>query len=64
MPAALLTLAAPFLLTAVAPAARPSGPDMILYGGRIYTGDPKQLYGEALAIRGARLSAIGTASRF
>jgi hypothetical protein len=59
MPAALLTLAAPFLLTAVAPAARPSGPDMILYGGRIYTGDPKQLYVEALAIRGARLSAIG-----
>ncbi len=57
--AALLTLAAPLLFTAAAPYVRPSGPDVILHGGRIYTGDTRQPYVEALAIRGDRVTAIG-----
>ena len=60
--AAQLMLAAPLLVTAAGPAARHSGPTMILHNGRIYTGDPKQPYVEALAIRGARVSAVGESS--
>ena len=59
---ALLTLAIPCLLTAAAPAARELGPDLILHGGRIYTGNVEQPYAEALAIRGDRLSAVGNSS--
>ncbi|WP_375403012.1 amidohydrolase [uncultured Sphingomonas sp.] len=60
--AALRTLAVPLLLTAAAPAAHSSGPDMILHGGRIYTGNAEQPYVEAIAIRGARVSAVGDSS--
>ncbi len=59
MPAALLTLAAPLFSIAAAPAPGPSGPDVILHGGRIYTGDAEQPYVEALAVRGDRVSAVG-----
>jgi hypothetical protein len=57
-PCAQLTLGAPSLLSA-APSTHSSVPDVILHGGRIYTGDAKQPYVEALAIRGACVSAFG-----
>ena len=34
-------------------------PDIILYNGKIFTSDKKQLYTEAIAITGRRISAVG-----
>ncbi len=34
-------------------------PDIILFNGKIFTADKKQLYAEAIAITGNKISAIG-----
>lgn len=34
--------------------------DMILFGGRVYTGNPNQPWAEAIALRGKRILAIGS----
>ena len=34
-------------------------PDLILYNGKIFTADKKQLYAEAIAITGNKISAVG-----
>lgn len=57
--AALVTLAAPCLLTTAAPLRQSSGADIVLVGGRIYTGNSDQPRVEALAIRGDRVAAVG-----
>lgn len=62
LPAALLTLVSALLSSAAALASRVPGPDLILHGGRIYTGDAKQPWVEALAVRGDRLSAVGSSA--
>lgn len=35
-------------------------PDLILTGGKVFTADPAHPWGEALAIRGERIAAVGT----
>ena len=58
--AAALSLSLLAGLTATAPAeAATAAPDTILFGGRIFTGDPARPAAEALAIRGERIVAIG-----
>lgn len=37
-------------------------PDLILYGGKIFTADPEQLYTEALAIKDGRILASGSSA--
>lgn len=59
LPAQFLTLTA-FLLAGLPLAAQEA--DLILTGGRIWTGDSIRPWAEALAIRGGRVIAVGTAA--
>ena len=45
---------------AVAQAARPTPPDLLLTGGKVFTADSTHPWAEALAIRGERIVAVGT----
>jgi len=63
----LATLSALFLMACAersdeVPAAPPVVADTIYVNGRVYTVDPDQPWAEALAIRGDRLMAVGTAA--
>ena len=63
--AALGGLAALLLLLAAASARRthePAPPDLVLMGGRVFTGDPRQPWAEAVAIRGDKIAAVGTSA--
>jgi predicted amidohydrolase YtcJ len=54
----LLTFA---LLLAACAAPAPEGPaDLLLTGGRIWTGDPEQPWAEWLAVRGERIASVGS----
>lgn len=43
--------------------ARAAAPDLILINGKVFTADPAHHFAEALAIRGERITAVGTTER-
>jgi hypothetical protein len=43
-----------------APTPRPTPVDLVIIGGRVFTGDPERPWAEAIAIRGDRIVAVGT----
>src|SRR4051812_8451534 len=47
-------------LPAVALAQRPAPPDVVLTGGKVFTADEARPWAQAVAIRGARIVAVGT----
>ena len=64
----LITLLLLLFLTAPAPAAdradrRPREADLVLHNGKVFTADPHQPWAEAVAVRGARLVAVGDDAR-
>lgn len=61
-PAAALALLAVLALLAAplaAVAAGPAAPDLVLHNGKLFTADPARPWASALAIRGARIVAVG-----
>ena len=56
----LLIALGPLYATATSPA--PAAVDLVLTNGRIFTGDPATPWAEAVAIKGERLVAVGSAS--
>src|SRR5207244_1465729 len=60
-PMTLRPLAALLLaLLAAALAQRPAPPDLVLTGGKVFTADEARPWAQAVAIRGARIVAVGT----
>ena len=45
-----------------APTPSPAQADLVLIGGKVFTGDPARPWAEALALRGDRIEAVGTSA--
>ncbi|HSR69008.1 MAG TPA: amidohydrolase [Acidobacteriota bacterium] len=59
MKASLAMLLSLFLLSCSSPSSSQEA-DLIVLGGRIWTGNPQQPWAEALAVKGDRIAAVGT----
>src|ERR1700685_384041 len=57
-----LTFSAALFLASVENA-QSSAPDLILFNGKVFTSNVKQLYAEAVAIRGYRIVSVGGSSK-
>jgi len=55
-----LLLALGFVLLTSVVRGQQSPPDLVMFNGKIFTGNSRQPYAEALAIRGDRIVAVGT----
>ena len=55
-----LTAAALLIVPGCAPTPQPDAADLIVTGGRVWTGNPAQPWAEAVAINGNRIAAVGT----
>lgn len=54
--------AAVILLALAASACSPPAPDLVLINARVFTADPSQPWAEAVAIRGDRITAVGSSA--
>ena len=55
-----LTAAVLLIVPGCAPTPQPDAADLIVTGGRVWTGNPAQPWAEAVAISGNRIAAVGT----